>query len=64
PPITVPTLVLQGADDGVTMPAPAERHAVHFAGPFEYRLVPGAGHNLPQEAPAVVVDAVLGLLQS
>jgi pimeloyl-ACP methyl ester carboxylesterase len=64
PPITVPTVVLQGADDGVTVPAEAARHAVHFAGPFDYRLVPGVGHNLPQEAPGVVVDAVLGLLQS
>ncbi len=64
PPITVPTVVLQGADDGVTLPAEAEHHAVHFGGRFDYRLVPGAGHNLPQEAPAAVVDAVLRLLES
>lgn len=34
-----------------------------FTGTFERRDVPGAGHNLPQEKPTVVVDAVLELLK-
>ncbi len=63
PLITVPARVIQGADDGVTEASPAERHAAHFSGPFGYRLVPGVGHNLPQEAPRAIVDAVLELLQ-
>jgi pimeloyl-ACP methyl ester carboxylesterase len=62
PKISVPTVVLQGADDGVTVPAPADAHARHFDGPFSYRLVPGVGHNLPQEAPSAVAEAVLELL--
>ena len=62
PKITVPTVVLQGADDGVTMTAPADHHARQFDGPFSYRLVPGVGHNMPQEAPAAIAEAVQELL--
>jgi pimeloyl-ACP methyl ester carboxylesterase len=62
PAIRVPTVVLQGADDGVTPPSSTAAHAAHFGGPYDYRLVPGAGHNLPQEAPRAVVDAVLHIL--
>ncbi len=62
PVITVPTMVLHGDDDGVG-PAPmSERHARHFTGPYVRQVVPGAGHNLPQEAPGSFALAVLGLL--
>jgi pimeloyl-ACP methyl ester carboxylesterase len=62
PAIPVPTVVLHGGDDGVTPAAQSERHARHFTGPYERRIVPGAGHNLPQETPGAMVAAVLGLL--
>ncbi len=62
PRITVPTVVLQGADDGVTPPESPAGHAAHFSGPYQHRLVPGVGHNLPQEAPRPILDAVRGLL--
>ncbi len=62
PPITVPTIVLDGLDDGVNPPRPADWSAPHFTAAYERRLIPAAGHNLPQEAPTVVVDAVLGLI--
>jgi pimeloyl-ACP methyl ester carboxylesterase len=64
PPISVPTIVLDGADDGVTplQPSGPDRQAHLFSGPYQRRLVPAAGHNLPQEAPRAVVEAVLELL--
>jgi pimeloyl-ACP methyl ester carboxylesterase len=63
PVITVPSITFDGADDGVRPPAPAAQHARQFAGPRSHRIVPGAGHNLPQEKPQVFADAVLELVQ-
>lgn len=64
PPITVPAITFDGADDGVRPPAAAAGHAACFTGPRSHRVVPGAGHNLPQERPAVFADAVLELTRS
>ena len=61
PPITVPTIVLHGADDGVSPPEHSAGHARHFSGPYERRVVPGAGHNLPQEVPAAIIAAIRSL---
>jgi pimeloyl-ACP methyl ester carboxylesterase len=58
PPISVPTIVLDGLDDGVNPPRQADWAAAHFSGPYERRLIPAAGHNLPQEQPGSVIDAV------
>ena len=62
PPITVPTITLHGSDNGVSPAASSERHARHFKGSYERRVLPGVGHNLPQEAPAQFAAAVLTLL--
>jgi len=59
PTISVPTIVLQGASDEVSPPHLSERHAVHFEGPYERRLLDGVGHNPPQEAPERFAQAVL-----
>ena len=61
PAITVPAITFDGADDGVRPPASAAQHAHHFTGPRSHRIVPGVGHNLPQEVPKVFADAVLEL---
>jgi len=61
PPISVPTVVLDGADDGVTPLRGADWSAAHFTGPYQRQVIAGVGHNLPQEAPAAVVAAVGGL---
>jgi pimeloyl-ACP methyl ester carboxylesterase len=58
PPITVPTIVLHGACDGVSLPDSSEAHARFFTGPYKRRVIPVAGHFLPQEAPAAVVEAL------
>jgi pimeloyl-ACP methyl ester carboxylesterase len=63
PPITVPALTFDGADDGVRPPAPAAQHAHCFTGPREHAVVPGVGHNMPQEVPALFADAVLRLVR-
>ncbi len=62
PRIGVPTIVLQGEADGVTPPEQSEAHAKSFSGPYQRRLIPRAGHNLPQEEPQIFADAVLELL--
>ena len=62
PAINVPSITFDGVDDGVRPPAAAAAHARHFTGPRNHRIVPGAGHNLPQEMPHVFVDAVLELV--
>lgn len=62
PAIAVPAITFDGIDDGVRPPADASAHAQRFSGPRSHRLVPGAGHNLPQEAPRIFADAVLELV--
>jgi pimeloyl-ACP methyl ester carboxylesterase len=62
PPITVPTIVLHGHDNGVSPVTTSESHRRFFKGSYERRLIPGVGHNLPQEAPAEFTAAVLALL--
>ena len=62
PAITVPTITFDGADDGVRGPADASAHAARFSGPRSHRVVPGVGHNMPQEVPRVFADAVLELV--
>lgn len=58
PAIGVNAIVLQGADDGVDPPSVADRDAPHFTGFYRRRIVSGAGHNLPQEAPEAFASAV------
>jgi len=62
PRIRVPTIALHGGGDGVTPPEGSVDHARFFTGLFERRLIPMAGHNLPQEMPGPVIEAVLALL--
>jgi pimeloyl-ACP methyl ester carboxylesterase len=62
PKITVPTIVLHGAADGVGPPENSEHHARHFAAHYERHVVPVAGHFLSRETPDVVVQAVRDLL--
>ncbi len=61
PPLTVPAITLDGAADGVVPANDGKAQAGKFAGPRSHRIVSGAGHNLPQEAPQDFVDAVLAL---
>jgi pimeloyl-ACP methyl ester carboxylesterase len=59
PPITVPTIAMDGDGDGVTRAGGARDHARHFTSFYERRVIPRVGHNLPQEAPAEFAQAIL-----
>jgi pimeloyl-ACP methyl ester carboxylesterase len=61
PPITVPTVVLDGAGDGVTPVGSAGTGRNHFTAAYEHHLIPRVGHNLPQEAPQQFAKAILSL---
>jgi pimeloyl-ACP methyl ester carboxylesterase len=61
PVIGVPTIVLHGAADGVSPPEDSAGHARFFGGPYDRRVVPVAGHFLPQEAPDAVLAALADL---
>jgi len=62
PPITVPTIVLHGADDTVSPPRRSEADMSMFPAGTVRHVVPGAGHFMPREKPQAVVDALLSLL--
>jgi pimeloyl-ACP methyl ester carboxylesterase len=61
PDITVPTIVLHGAADGVGPVAGSEKAFEKFTGSYERRVIPIAGHFLPNEAPEAVVQAIADL---
>ncbi len=63
PNITVPTIVLHGEADGVGPPENSQQHARHFASRYERRVVPVAGHFLPNEQPEAVIQAIRDLLR-
>jgi pimeloyl-ACP methyl ester carboxylesterase len=64
PAIAVSTIALWGADDGVSPPASRDDDARRFTGRYERRILPGIGHNIPQEAPDATVAALLDLLRT
>jgi pimeloyl-ACP methyl ester carboxylesterase len=59
PKISVPTIMLHGADDRVSFARVTEDHARFFTGSYERRVLRGVGHFIPREAPQAVIDAVL-----
>ncbi|MFJ4134361.1 alpha/beta fold hydrolase [Pseudomonas cyclaminis] len=62
PAISVPSISLCGADDGVG-PAPEEDDDLeHFSGFYRRQVLPGVGHNIPQEAPQATTAAIIELL--
>jgi pimeloyl-ACP methyl ester carboxylesterase len=64
PPVTVPAIVLHGADDGFGSPPPeasaAER--VTFPTLVAKRIAPGARHFLPHAKPESVAAAIIDVL--
>jgi pimeloyl-ACP methyl ester carboxylesterase len=63
PAIAVPAITLHGEANGVGPPAASAGHARHFTGPYQRRVIPVAGHNLPAEAPEAVAEATLELMR-
>lgn len=58
PVITVPTITLDGGADGVVPATDGKSAAARFSGERQHRIVPRAGHNLPQEDPRAFAAAV------
>jgi pimeloyl-ACP methyl ester carboxylesterase len=64
PPITVPAITLDGDADGVLPASDGTASAAKFTGRRIHRVVPGAGHNVPQEAPEAFAAAVMELIKA
>ena len=62
PAITVPTVILHGAEDMVAGPRRTDQELAQFPTGTERRVVPRVGHFMPREEPAAVVDALLKVL--
>lgn len=60
PTIKIPTIVLDGACDGLDLPGEVPPDEPQFfSDSYERRVIPFAGHLLPRESPSSVVQAVL-----
>jgi pimeloyl-ACP methyl ester carboxylesterase len=64
PTIAVPTITLDGKADGVVPATDGKATAAKFTGPRSHRVVEGAGHNLPEEAPKEFAEATWELLSA
>jgi pimeloyl-ACP methyl ester carboxylesterase len=64
PPIAVPTITLDGKADGVVPATDGRSSAATFRGARSHRVIEGAGHNLPEEAPREFADAVFELVSA
>jgi pimeloyl-ACP methyl ester carboxylesterase len=59
PPISVPTVTLDGDADGVVPAGDGSAYASRFTGKQVHHIIKGAGHNLPQEAPEAFAKAII-----
>jgi pimeloyl-ACP methyl ester carboxylesterase len=64
PAISVPAITLDGAGDGVFPANDGTATATKFTGPRSHRVIPRAGHNLPQEEPEAFAAAVMELVRA
>ncbi|NBQ86728.1 MAG: alpha/beta hydrolase [Betaproteobacteria bacterium] len=62
PVLSVPTLMLHGEADGVTLPVTSANKEAFFRGPYLRKLLPGVGHFPQREAPDVVAQHLLDFL--
>jgi pimeloyl-ACP methyl ester carboxylesterase len=62
PAISVPSVTLDGDSDGVLPASDGRASASKFVGRRVHRVVPGAGHYVPQEAPEAFAAAVIEVL--
>jgi pimeloyl-ACP methyl ester carboxylesterase len=63
PVISVPTITLDGAADGVASATDGKANAAKFTGRRTHHVIPNAGHNLPQEEPEAFAAAVMELVR-
>ncbi|WP_221761084.1 alpha/beta fold hydrolase [Kibdelosporangium aridum] len=58
----MPALVVHGREDADNTPATTEGKDHLFTGPYERRVLDGAGHFVPREAPEATAEAIRRLL--
>jgi pimeloyl-ACP methyl ester carboxylesterase len=63
PPINVPAITLDGDADGVVPATDGSASASKFPARRAHRVIPRAGHNLPQEEPEDFAAAVMELIE-
>lgn len=59
PVINVPTITLDGDADGIAKATDGQAYKKKFVGIHRHYVIPGAGHNLPGEAPERFAQAVI-----
>jgi pimeloyl-ACP methyl ester carboxylesterase len=64
PVITVPAITLDGDGDGVAPATDGTAQAARFTARRAHRVIPRAGHNLPQEEPEAFAAAVMELIRA
>jgi pimeloyl-ACP methyl ester carboxylesterase len=64
PTISVPTITLDGDGDGVIPATDGTAMAAKFTNRRAHRVIPRAGHNLPQEEPEAFARAVMELVKA
>jgi len=64
PVIEVPAITLDGDADGVAAPTDGKASAARFSRRLAHRIIPHAGHNLPQEEPEAFAQAVMDLIKA
>jgi pimeloyl-ACP methyl ester carboxylesterase len=63
PVLDVPTLMLHGGADGVSLPATSANKEKFFSARYERQVLPGVGHFPQREAPQKVAEAILEFLK-
>ncbi len=63
PVIGVPAVTLDGDADGVLPASDGRASASKFTGRRTHHIIPGAGHNVPQEAPEAFAAAVIEVMK-
>jgi pimeloyl-ACP methyl ester carboxylesterase len=64
PVISVPTITLDGDADGVAPATDGSASATKFSDRRAHRVIPRAGHNVPQEEPEAFAAAVMELMEA
>jgi pimeloyl-ACP methyl ester carboxylesterase len=64
PVIAVPAITLDGDGDGVAPVTDGTAQAARFSARRAHRVIPRAGHNLPQEEPEAFAAAVMELIRA
>jgi pimeloyl-ACP methyl ester carboxylesterase len=64
PVIAGPTITLDGDGDGVAPATDGTASAAKFTARRSHRVIPRAGHNLPQEEPEAFAGAVMELIKA